>query len=118
MPNATNLRNNSGVILITVILLTIVLSIVAVGIMSLNVSQVKTSKSVVDSVVEEQLATGLFYQDYQRKFENGTPASYGSSIQVGTCPGPTCRRYTINRSESNGTGANNTNAIQFNLTSF
>lgn len=102
-------KNSSGVILITVVLLTIVLTIVTIGIMSLNVSQVKSSKSVVDAVVEEQLATGLFYQDYQRKFEGIANPTGPSTITVGG------QTYAVTRNEAANAGPNNTNQIQFNL---
>ena len=99
--------NESGVILVTVILLTIVLSIVAIGIMSLNVSQVQTASTVVDSVTAEQLATGLFYQNYQQKFDGvgNTP----TNMTIGT------KTYTITHSETPNSGPNTTNQLQFNL---
>lgn len=103
--------NESGVILVTVIILTIVLSIVAIGIMSLNISQVKTSTSVVQTVTAEQLATGLFYRDYQAKFDQVSTPPTGE-ITIGG------RTYSYNRGEVAGgpLTPNNTNQIQFNLT--
>ncbi len=102
-------NNESGVILVTVIVLTIVLSIVAIGIMSLNVSQVKTASSVVDTVRAEQLATGLFYQDYQRRVDGGG-STLPSSIDIGG------KTYTITRATDTTTGPNGTNQVQFNIT--
>ncbi len=102
-------NNESGVILVTVIVLTIVLSIVAIGILSLNVSQVKTASSVVDTVRAEQLATGLFYQDYQRRVD-GSATIPSSPINIGG------KNYTITRATDTTTGPNGTNQVQFNIT--
>lgn len=104
------LSQESGVILVTVVILTIVLSIVAIGVMSLNVSQIKTSSSVVKTIVAEQLATGLFYQDYQRRID-GT-GTRPATVDVGTT------RYTVSWSADTAGGANqnNTNQVQFNIT--
>lgn len=103
------LKNESGVILVTVILLIIVLSIVSIGVMSLNVSQIKTATSVVDTVKAEELATGVFYQDYQRRIDGvGTTPT---NIIVGTTT------YTITRdTDGNGNGPNSTNQIRINIT--
>ncbi len=107
----SRLKNESGVILVTVIILVMVLSIVAIGIMSLNVSQIKTSTSVVQTIQAEQLATGLFYQDYQRRAQ-GQGTSPSSPITVGTTV------YSITRSTDIVAGNNfyNTNQVQINIT--
>lgn len=105
-----NLSKESGIILVTVIILTIILSIVAIGIMSLNVSQIKTSTSVVKAITAEQLATGLFYQDYQRRIDgNGTKPT---SVVVGST------NYAITWAADSAAGAskNDTNQLQFNIT--
>ena len=103
-----NLKNESGVILITVIVLIMILSIVAIGVMSLNVSQIKTASSVVDTIKAEVLATGLFYQDYQRRIDGS--GSSPTSIAIGG------KTYNITRStDTNGTGPNNTNQLQINI---
>jgi len=107
------LHNESGVVLVTVIILTIVLSIVVIGIMSLNISQVTTGRSVVDTVVAEQLATGLFYQNYQQKFEGKgtTPGTVVLQTPYGQ------KTYTIQRTDAPDVNApNNTNKVQINLT--
>lgn len=106
------IKNKSGVILVTVVILTIILSIVTIGIMSLNVSQVKTASSVVDTIKTEQLATGLFYQDYQRRIDGLGETSRPTNIIVGS------KIYTITRTTdiNGGVNNNNTNQIQFNIT--
>ncbi len=104
------LKNESGVILVTVIVLVIVLSIVAIGIMSLNVSQIKTASRVVDTIRAEELATGLFYQDYQRRVDGvGTSPGY---VDIGS------KRYTVTRASDTiaGNAQNFTNQVQFNIT--
>lgn len=109
MRTLTGLTKESGVILVTVVVLIIILSIVAIGIMSLNVSQIKTSASVVDSVVAEQLATGVFYQDYQRRID-GTGSTPTNEV-IGN------KTFTISRgADVNGTGPNSTNQVQINIT--
>lgn len=107
----SSMKNESGVILVTVIVLTFILAIVAIGIMSLNVSQVKTATSVVDAIKAEQLATGIFYQDYQRRID-GLPAPPSSQqITIGA------KTYTVTRTADITVGTpNNTNQIQFNIT--
>lgn len=65
-----SIRNDDGVILITVIMLTIVLSIVAISIMTINLSQVNSSQTVVDNIKSEQIALGVFYQYHQAKQDN------------------------------------------------
>lgn len=106
----SKLKNENGVILVTVILLIIVLSIVAIGVMSLNVSQIKTSSSVVSAIQAEELSTGVFFQDYQRRIE-GKPVSATNSYTIGS------NTYTITRgADGNQNGPNGTNQIQFNIT--
>lgn len=102
-------KNDSGIILITVVILVLVLSIVAIGVMGLNVSQIKTSSSVVDTIKAEQLATGLLFQDHQRKID-GTGTT-PTSVTIGSTP------YTITRTETAGSVAtpNNANQVQFNI---
>ncbi|MCB9771976.1 MAG: hypothetical protein H6754_05445 [Candidatus Omnitrophica bacterium] len=109
MKKINSLKNDSGIILVTVVILVLVLSIVAIGVMGLNVSQVKTASSVVDTIKAEQLATGLLFQDHQRKID-GTGTT-PTSITIGSTT------YAINRSETAGSGAtpNNANQIQFNI---
>lgn len=97
-----------GIILVTVLIITMVLSIVAIGVMSLNVSQVKTGSSVIDAIKAEQLAAGIFYQQYQQRVD-----------QAGTLPtniilGDTT--YLINRVETSGTGPNATNSVALTIT--
>ncbi len=115
MRRNTLLKNESGMILVTVILLVITLSVVAIGIMSLNISQASSSKSVVDSVIAEQLATGLFYQQYQQKFDGGT-ATLSNTVVITTPDGD--RTYTITRGETQGSAStpNSTNQLQINVT--
>lgn len=84
--------NNRGVVLVTVIIAVIILAVISVGIMSLNVSQVTTGSSVVETIQAEQLATGIFYQDYQRKID-GT-GSTPTSVTVGS------KTYSIIRNET------------------
>jgi len=105
-----NRAKESGVILVTVVILTIILSIVAIGVMSLNVSQIKTSGSVVKTIVAEQLATGLFYQDYQRRID--AAGTRPTSVMVGLT------NYVVNWSADTAAGApqNDTNLVRFNIT--
>ena len=83
-----SLRNNSGIILITVILLTIVLTIVAIGMMSINVSQVTSAQSVIDSIKAEQLATGVFFQRHQLQAEGCPNPPCTTAGDCSTCPAP------------------------------
>ncbi len=110
MRTPLSLKNESGVILVTTVILTIVLSIVAIGIMSLNVSQIKTASSVVDTIRAEELATGIFYQDYQRRVDGvgNSPAS----ISIAG------RTYSITRQpDIVAPGAQNfTNQVRFDIT--
>lgn len=62
------LRNDEGVILLTVILMTIILSIVVVGVMSVNISHVKKGEDVLETIRLEELAKGVFYQYHQIRF--------------------------------------------------
>jgi hypothetical protein len=108
---SSSIKNESGVILVTVVVLTIILLIVAIGIMSLNVSQVKTAASVIDTIKAEQLATGIFYQDYQSRVDGQGPSSLPTNIVIGY------KTYTITRTTDITTGTpNNTNQVQFNIT--
>lgn len=104
------IKNESGVILVTVVILIIILSIVTIGIMSLNVSQVKTAASVVDTITAEQLATGIFYQDYQRRIDG--QGTLPSNMIIGK------KTYTITRTTDvvTGNSTNNTNQVQFDIT--
>ncbi len=105
------LKNESGIILVTVIILIMILSIVAIGVLSLNVSQLKTSSSVVDTIKAEQLATGLFYQDYQRRLD-GTGTIPASPITIDG------KAYTITRDADTAAGPNynDTQRVRINIT--
>ncbi len=115
MRKASFLNNETGIILVTVIVLTIVLSIVAVGIMSLNVSQIKTSSSVVDTVRAEELATGLFYQDYQRRID-GKDLTYSPSSVIIDSKTYSISRPANDRQTLDPEKMNLTNEVQFTIT--
>jgi hypothetical protein len=102
------LRNDSGVILLIVILLTIVLSIITISIMSLNVSHVKTGEQTVDSIVSEELAKGVFYQNQSSLFSgSGTPLGQSSQAQVNL----NNKTYTIDGTKQVGSGPSGTDKI-------
>lgn len=105
-----NIQKESGVILVTVVVLTIILSVVAIGVMSMNVSQIKTSASVVKDITADQLATGLFYQDYQRRVD-GAGTKPTNVLIAGT-------NYIVTWGADTPGGApkNDTNQVRFNVT--
>jgi len=79
------LKNNSGIILLTVIMLTIVLSIVAISIMSIHISHKRSSKSIVRSIKAEQIALGAFMQYQQMRNEGCTNPTCGVPGDCSTC---------------------------------
>lgn len=111
MSTSAKLKNESGVILVTVIIVTMILSVVTIGLMSLSRSQVTTASSVVSTIQAEMLATGLFYQDYQNRIDGNT-ATLPTSITVGT------KNYTVTRTtDTAGSSSQNfANQVQFNIT--
>ena len=96
------MRNNKGILLLTVILLTVILSMVAISVMSVNVSQVKSSQSIVDSIKADQMAMGVFYLCHQQLTEDPTAScpepsmdldgkTFSSDIVISSGVGPNAR---------------------------
>ena len=107
-------QDNSGIIMVTVLVLVLVLTVIAIGILGLNVSQVSTSESVVDTIRQEQLAIGAFYQYHQQQIEGNLTLP---SPRTETIDG---RTYTVSIQSTAGTVANptpnNVNQIDVTIT--
>ena len=68
-----SLKNESGVVLVTVIVMTLVMMIFAAGILGLNVSQVTVGEREVERIQAQELALGAWWQNYSTLYAGGEP---------------------------------------------
>ena len=104
--NIKNLREENGVIMLTVIALILVLSIVVISIMSLNIGQAKTGRHIADEITAEQLATGLFFKSHQA-LTNGMAVNFSQTVNE-TIDNKT---YSVSFANQAGTGVYNTQSL-------
>ncbi|MFH1359596.1 MAG: hypothetical protein ABIJ41_00985 [Candidatus Omnitrophota bacterium] len=107
---SNRLKEETGVILVTVIILTIVMMIVTIGVISTNYSQAIYTQHQIERIKAEQIGKGVAWYNYMNEFDPGSATPLPSTV---TLDGKT---YTITHVPTANAGPNNTDLHTFDIT--
>lgn len=76
------MKNNSGIVLVTVIIMTLVLSIFVISLISTNMNEALSCQHQIERIKAEQLAKGLMWYNYMNLVNTNMPAPLPLLIEL------------------------------------